>query len=313
VPQLVREERTELVERIQSNAQWNFDFRLLIGLSTLIATLGLLDNSPAVIIGAMLVAPLMTPLIGLGLAIAQGNQRLARMTLKATFFGFITAFALAYAIGLLSGDFQVATGEMDSRDWPKMFDLVVAFVSGFAAAYASGRPGLLAALPGVAIAAALLPPIATSGLAMSIGDYDLAFGALLLFAVNMVAIIVAAAVSVWALGIRYMGKATRLTSLLGKALVIVSLAMALLLTFSPPLLDPPGELTQAVERALTDEYRLRRIRLQSQFGVKNLQVDLGGPELPDALLKQRLGEIARDHLGEKAGVRLTFRYEVLLK
>ncbi|MHC5112717.1 MAG: DUF389 domain-containing protein [Planctomycetota bacterium] len=71
--------------------------------------------------------------------------------------------------------------------------MVVAFLSGLAAAYASGRPGLLSALPGVAIAAALLPPVATSGLATSIGDYDLAFGALLLFAVNMVAIVLAAA------------------------------------------------------------------------------------------------------------------------
>ena len=163
VPQMVREERTELLERIQSQAQWNFDFRLLIGLSTLIATLGLLDNSPAVIIGAMLVAPLMTPLIGLGLAIAQGNLRLAKMTMKAVSLGFITAFILALGIGLLIGEFQEATVEMAARDWPTLIDLTIAFISGLAATYASGRPGLLAALPGVAIAAALLPPIATSG------------------------------------------------------------------------------------------------------------------------------------------------------
>jgi uncharacterized hydrophobic protein (TIGR00271 family) len=108
-----------LVERIQSNSQWNFDFVLLIALSTVIAALGLLDNSAAVIIGAMLVAPLMTPLLGLGLAIAQGNWRLARMTLKATIFGFATAFVLAYAIGLLSAEFREATYEMNARDWPQ--------------------------------------------------------------------------------------------------------------------------------------------------------------------------------------------------
>lgn len=313
VPQLIREDRTELVERIQSNAEWNFDFRLLIGLSTIIATLGLLDNSPAVIIGAMLVAPLMTPLIGLGLAIAQGNQRLAKITLKALSLGFITAFVLAFVIGLLVSEFQIATAAMDARDWPKLLDLIIAFVSGLAAAYASGRPGLLAALPGVAIAAALLPPIATSGLAMSIGDFDLAFGAMLLFAVNMVGIIMAAAVSVWALGIRYVGKTKRLIRVTAKILTILAIIMVLVLTFSPPLLQPDQDLIDAVETTLADDYRLRLVRLYSERGVKNLHVDLGGAQLPDTVLGDRLRMIARVHLGEKAGVRMTFRYEVIVK
>jgi uncharacterized hydrophobic protein (TIGR00271 family) len=313
VPQLRREERTELLERIQSNAQWNFDFRLLIGLSTIIATLGLMDNSAAVIIGAMLVAPLMTPLLGLGLAIAQANQRLAKMTLKAVSLGFITAFLLAFVIGFLVTEFQVPTDEMNARDWPKMLDLIIAFVSGLAAAYASGRPGLMAALPGVAIAAALLPPVATSGLAMSIGDFDLAIGALLLFAVNMVAIIMAAALSVWGLGIRYAGKTKRLIRLIAMGLTTLTIIMLLTLTFIPPRLEPERHLVEAVEAVLTEDLRLRRIRLQGELGVKNLQVDLGGTKLPDILLREQLKTIVRKHLGKKAGVRLTFRYEVFVK
>jgi uncharacterized hydrophobic protein (TIGR00271 family) len=313
VPQLVRAGRIELVERIQSNSHWNIDFRLLIALSTLIATLGLLDNSPAVIIGAMLVAPLMTPLIGLGLAIVQANVRLAKMTLKAAFFGFVTVFCIAYVTGLLVGDFQEATAEMEARDWPQMLDLIVAFVSGLAAAYASARPGLLAALPGVAIAAALVPPVATSGLAMSISDYDLAIGALLLFVVNIVAIIMAAAVSFRAVGIRHIGKANLQTRPLARVLVIAAITMALLLAIVPPRLQPPTELVQAVEDVLTDEYRLRHIRLHRELGAMNVQVDVGGSSLPDVLLKQRLGNLARKHIGEDAGVRLTFRYETLVK
>lgn len=314
VPQLVRADRIELVERIQSNAHWNFDFILLMGLSTIIATLGLLDNSPAVIIGAMLVAPLMTPLIGLGLSITQGNVRLARMTLKAVLLGFVTAFGLAFAIGLLSGEFHEASAEMSARDWPQFRDLVVAFISGLAAAYASARPSLLAALPGVAIAAALLPPVATAGLAMSIGNLDLAFGALLLFVVNMVAIIVSAAISLWAVGIRHIGKVQRMTRLLGIAFIIAVFAMALVLTFAPPRLAPPRELTEAVESALADEFRLRRIRLHREPGaIRVLQVDVGGTRLPDTLLRQKLDEIVNAHLGKKTGVRLTFRYETFVK
>lgn len=313
VPQLLRANRIELVERIQSNSRWNFDFMLLIVLSTFIAALGLLDNSPAVIIGAMLVAPLMTPLLGLGLAIAQGNAHLERMTLKAVFLGFITAFWLGYAIGLLSGEFQEATAEMSARDWPQLRDLIVAFVSGFAAAYASARPGLLAALPGVAIAAALLPPVATAGLAVSIGDYDLCFGALLLFGVNMVSIIVAAAVSFWLMGVRAPTKAKPLKRLLDGSLVVVSIVMALVLTFAPPLLEPPRELIREVESMLADEYRLRRIRLHRDPKSLNLQVDVGGSRPPDSVLRGRLRGITQEHLGKDTAVRLTFRYETLIK
>ena len=116
---------------------------------------------------------------------------------------------------------------MYERNWPQTLDLVVAFAAGLAASYASGRPGLLAALPGVAIAAALLPPVATSGLALSVRDYDLTAGSLLLFAVNMVAIIVAAAISVWAVGIRSLRRGTRLTRLVGSVLVVTAVAMAI--------------------------------------------------------------------------------------
>jgi uncharacterized hydrophobic protein (TIGR00271 family) len=313
VPQLAREGRVELVERIQSNSQWNFDFILLIALSTIIATMGLLDDSPAVIIGAMLVAPLMTPLLGLGLSISQANPRLARMTLKSTSLGFIMAFGLAFTIGTLSGDFYEPTMEMESRDWPQMFDLVVALVSGLAAAYAYSRPGLLAALPGVAIAAALVPPVATSGLAMSIGEHGVAVGALLLFGVNIVAIVGAAAVSLWAVGIRKVAKHEGFTRALDYIVTGVTVALVVALTLVPALLDPPVEMVEAVETALADDYRLRRIRLDEEREGLGVQVDVGGSRLPDAELKQQLQDIAHEYLGKDASVLLTFRYEVMVR
>lgn len=81
VPQIAREERIGLVDRVQSSAAWNFDFLALMVLSTVMAAIGLIQNSTAVVIGAMLVAPLMTPLLGLGLALVQGNPVLARLSL----------------------------------------------------------------------------------------------------------------------------------------------------------------------------------------------------------------------------------------
>ena len=190
VPQLDREARVELVRRVQQASEWNFDFIALIGLSTAIAALGLVQGQAAVIIGAMLVAPLMTPLIGAGLAVVQGNSRLLASTLFSVGFGFLLALIVGVLVGWvtpLKGD--AFTSEIIGRTTPGLTDLAVAVVGGVAAAYAMGRPNLSSALPGVAIAAALVPPIAAAGIAASHGEWQLALGALLLFLTNIVAIV----------------------------------------------------------------------------------------------------------------------------
>ena len=92
------------------------------------------------------------------------------------------------------------------------------------------------------------------------------------------------------------------------------LLIALSTLIAPPLLQAPAGLVQAVEnRLVDDEFRLRRIRLLREHGALNMQVDVGGSRLPDAMLQQSLAELAREHLGEESGVRLTFRYETLVK
>lgn len=200
VPQLDREHRISLVERIQSNSEWDFDFVALICLSTLIAGLGLIRNSAAVVIGAMLVAPLMTPIVGAGLGLAQGNLRLIKVGLQTVTRGFATAFLIGVVLGFLAC--REMTPEMHARGVPSFLDLIVALVSGVAAAYALGRPNLLSALPGVAIAAALVPPLAASGMALSLGEWSDAQGALLLFLTNIVAIILGTTTTFWSVGIR---------------------------------------------------------------------------------------------------------------
>jgi uncharacterized membrane protein len=228
------------------------------------------------------------------------------------------AFCIAYVTGIVFaktefGAFYQSTKQMGARDWPQFIDLMVAFVSGIAAAYASGRPGLLAALPGVAIAASLIPPVATSGLALSIGQYHLGLGALLLFVINILAIILGASISVWAIGVRHVGKVHRLTRFLGTVLKIVTIILALQLAFAPPLNEAPTRLVQEIESTLTDDFRLRDVRLSREARKLSVQVDVGGAQLPDSSLKQRLGNIARKHLGEQTELRLTFRYEAVSK
>ena len=154
VPQIDRDNRISLVDRVQSSSNWDFDFFALMVLSTTIAAIGLIQNSAAVVIGAMLVAPLMTPLLGLGLALVQGNPVLAKISFRAVVMGLGVSLLVGFLTGLLTPGFDEPTREMLGRGGPGLLDLSVAFASGLAAAYASSRPGLLAALPGVAIAAA---------------------------------------------------------------------------------------------------------------------------------------------------------------
>ncbi len=202
VPQLDREQRVSLVDRVYSSSQWDFDFIALICLSTCIAALGLTQNQAPVVIGAMLVAPLMTPLVGAGLALVQGNGSLIRSALRSVLFGFCLAFLIGIIIGLLAMKNGTLPPEITARTKPGLVDLAVAFVGGVAAAYAMSRPNLSSALPGVAIAAALVPPIATAGITMSRREFPLSGGACLLFLTNIVAIILGTAVSLWMVGIR---------------------------------------------------------------------------------------------------------------
>jgi uncharacterized hydrophobic protein (TIGR00271 family) len=203
VPQLDREERIELVEKLETNSKFNFDFCALISLSTLIAALGLWDNSTAVVIGAMLVAPLMTPLVGIGFALIQGNLDLIRKARWAVLIGFANAFGIGFFVGLMMLIFSETgtSSEMASRDYPGLLDLFVALASGIAGAYAMSRKDLNGAIPGVAIAAALIPPIATSGMALAIGNMTLSLGALLLFLTNVVFIVLGTSLVFWSIGI----------------------------------------------------------------------------------------------------------------
>lgn len=201
VPQLDRKSRVNLFESIESNAQWSFDFVALICFSTALASLGLMLDSSPVIIGAMLVAPLMTPILGAGLSLVQGNKTLMIDCLKSVLFGYFSALLIGVFLGFF-GIFYGATDQILRRTNPDIADLLIAFLSGMAAAYCFSRPKLVSALAGVAIAAALVPPIATAGIGIALGDSEIAGGSTLLFATNVVFIILGASITFVAVGVR---------------------------------------------------------------------------------------------------------------
>ena len=190
--------RNIIIEDISDAASPGFDFFVLVVLSCSIATLGLITNSPAVIIGAMLVAPLMSPIVGLGLASILGNGRLAESAVSALVRGALLAVLLSAVMTWVNRNLpfvvlQELPNEIIARTHPSPIDLVIALAGGLAAAYAMTRPNLSATLPGVAIATALMPPLCTIGVGVALERWDVAGGALLLFVTNAITIAFAAA------------------------------------------------------------------------------------------------------------------------
>lgn len=201
LPILSGEEILEVQQDLAQGARPGTDYFVLIVLSCIIATLGLQQSSPAVVIGAMLVAPLMSPIMAFSLGLVRGDLRLIRFAVEATLKGVALAILIAAFVGLLS-PLKTITSEMLARAQPNLLDLAVALASGMAGAYALARKEVSAALPGVAIAAALMPPLATAGLGLMFGDVRVAGGAFLLFLTNIAAISLAGGIIFLLLGIR---------------------------------------------------------------------------------------------------------------
>ena len=155
-------------------------YYLLLSISVLIAAFGLVTNSAAVVIGAMLVSPLMTPIFGISLGLIRGNMTLLRKASAAEFGGVMVGIGAATILGFLPFANEV-TSEMLSRTSPTLIDLVVAALAGTAGCLAMIDERISPVLPGIAMATALVPPLAVCGLCISFGAFYGAWGAFLLF------------------------------------------------------------------------------------------------------------------------------------
>ena len=168
-------------------------FAVLLVLSVIIATGGVLGDSTATVIGAMIVAPLMTPIMATALAMVTGDQRHIGRSLLLVGIGVVTAVGLSAIFAWLApGVLDITSnGQVQARIAPRASDLVVALASGAAGAFALSRRSVADALPGVAIAISLVPPLCVVGICLTAGDVGAAGGAALLFVTNLVAILVA--------------------------------------------------------------------------------------------------------------------------
>lgn len=182
--------REELYHEIEVSARANANFFWLVIFSTVVATIGLIEDNVAVVIGAMVIAPLLGPNIALAFGAALGDKALIFRSLLTNISGMLIALILAYSIGLI-WQADMTSQELILRTDVGVASIVLALVSG-AAGVLSLTSGVSSTLVGVMVAVALLPPTATVGLMLSSGNYKHALGAALLLAVNIVCVNLAA-------------------------------------------------------------------------------------------------------------------------
>ncbi|MGI9604020.1 MAG: DUF389 domain-containing protein [Acidimicrobiales bacterium] len=235
-------------------------FSSLMTLSVLIAVLGLLADSTAVVIGAMLVAPLMAPVLAMAAAIVRAWPGRLGVMFLITLAGTSGAVVLAALTSwLVPGSPDPLPHEIVARTAPNLLDLGIALVAGTVGAYSRSRRQAADAITGVAVAVALVPPLASAGILLELGLYRMAGGALLLFLANVVGIVMSASVTLIATGYvpthQLLDPHTRIASglrLSVAAVLVVTLPLAFGYRATEPSAQPtPSESTtidQAVDR-----------------------------------------------------------------
>ncbi|MGA8622862.1 MAG: DUF389 domain-containing protein [Candidatus Sulfotelmatobacter sp.] len=192
---------------IEVSSEFDLAYVAMNGFAAVVGCYGLFENSPAVVIGAMVIAMLLGPISGVALGLVDNNNDLLRKAFWTLAAGIGVVYGVAFILGVIHHDLPL-TDEIYSRTAPNFMDLMIALGGGAAGAYAMITPRLNVAFVGVAIATALVPPLAASAVCLARGDYHLAFGALLLAFTNIVGVQVACSLVIWIGG--YRGRSEKL-------------------------------------------------------------------------------------------------------
>jgi uncharacterized hydrophobic protein (TIGR00271 family) len=185
-------DKASLVRKLVESGTADFDYFYLVGLSTLMATFGLLLDSGSIVIGSMLIAPLMYPILGVALGLVMMGEKIS--VFQRAFTTLVKSLAGGLALSTLAAFLfgnaaMYETAEVMARTEPDLLHLFVAITAGAAVAYMLARPEWSEALPGVAIAVALIPPLATMGIGIAAMNPVILKGAFMILFLNLIGII----------------------------------------------------------------------------------------------------------------------------
>lgn len=188
-------DEAEIIENIKHNVHFKGPNLWTLIFAIMIASIGLNVNSTAVIIGAMLISPLMGPIMGIGLAVGINDFELLKKSIKNLAFAAMVSI-ITSSIYFLMSPIHVANSELLARTNPSVWDVFIGLFGGFAGIVAGTRSKKSTVIPGVAIATALMPPLCTAGFGIATGHWGYLFGALYLFFINSLFICVATFITV---------------------------------------------------------------------------------------------------------------------
>ncbi len=305
---LAPEERRRVMNELAITRveHWAWRFSIMLTLSVVVAVMGLSADSAAVVIGAMLLAPLMQPVLATAACLSMSLMRKSLGALTKVVLATAWCIAIAYLLSMLLPDGSLS-GEVEARTRPDIRDLVVALAAGAAGAYATVRKDASSSLPGVAVAVALVPPLGTVGITLEENESALAIGAMLLYTTNLAAIIFAGVLVFIATGFV---PPKRLANTALQLLVAAVIALAVVVVVAVPLFNRSAEAVNAAEDVLTArsivESWLGEVDLQPEIDVSNdrVLVQLRGFDNPpdDSQLRSDL----RQALGEDVNVNVQF-------
>jgi uncharacterized hydrophobic protein (TIGR00341 family) len=192
--------RDELYQEIKNISDFSWVYLVLIAMSCVVAANGLIRDNVAMVIGAMVIAPILGPNVGLALATTLGDKKLLKRSLKSIFYGFGLGISLSILMGLII-DFNPEVTQISSRTVVSYADIALGLAAGVAGCLSFTR-GISAAVIGVMVAVALLPPMVTTGLLLGSGMYGLAYGAGLLTVTYVICINLAGVVTFLFQGIK---------------------------------------------------------------------------------------------------------------
>jgi uncharacterized hydrophobic protein (TIGR00271 family) len=301
----------------EERSEWLAQFVTLLTLSTVIAALGLMADSTAVVIGAMVVAPLMSPLMSLAGALTMARPGQIAVSAIVVAVGSVLTVAVAVVVSWVVPGTET-TAELLGRTQPSLPDLGIALAAGAAGAYVVVHPSALGALPGVAIAVALVPPLATVVVMLEIGERRKADDALILFLTNLVAIVLAACVVFVVTG--FSASASEIRSRRGLQLGI-GIAVAATLVVMTPLAK--NSVARHEELATADEVRdalepvaraqgtvIEHVTIREQSDRLVAAVELLGPLRPRA---SDFASVVAQRLDEPVELELAWRYKAVAK
>lgn len=264
-------DHAQVIEKRRAECALSERYLFMTAMSAGIAVLGLLLSSPAVVIGAMLLSPLMDPIMGLGFALAIGDYQWLKKSARSLAYGTAMAVGLTATLVYLS-PIQTITPEIAARTQPNLFDLFVALFSALAGAYAMirGREGTIV---GVAIATALMPPLATVGFGLATWNWTVFSGALLLYVTNLITI----ALTAWGMARIYgfqttLSQRNTLFQNLAVATVFVALAVPLMLSLQSIAFQTNSQ--RIIREEITESFQGagRLSEVSVEFGTKPIAI-----------------------------------------